>query len=76
MIWLSVDVLFLLSYLSNDEVGPLGDLEDLGLALGQQEGEVEDLTSNLWSGYPLDKVTTLYYTTIISQGPLNPPTRQ
>ena len=57
MIWLSVDVLFLLSYLSNDEVGSLGDL---GVALEQQqvkeEEEVEQLTSDLWSGYPLDKV--------------------
>ena len=61
MIWLSVDVLFLLSYLSNDEVGSLGDLGDLGVALEQQEEvkeeeEVEQLTSDLWSGYPLDKV--------------------
>ena len=58
MIWLSVDVLFLLSYLSNDEVGSLGDL---GVALEQQEvkeegEEEEQLRSDLWSGYPLDKV--------------------
>ena len=54
MIWLSVDVLFLLSFLSNDDVGTLGNL---GVAL-EQEQEEEGVTTDYWSGYPLDKVNT------------------
>ena len=53
-IWLSVDLLFLLSYLSSDQVGDLGSLGDLA------ESEAEQLTSDVWSGYPLDKVNTSY----------------
>ena len=51
-----MDVLFLLSFISTDEVGPLGNLR---VALEQQQEEEEEgVTTDLWSGYPLDKVNT------------------
>ena len=46
-IWLSVDLLFLFSYLGSEEVGAL-----------PPEEEVEQLTSDAWSEYPLDEVNT------------------